>query len=730
MNDGKRLQSNFQTTLGRYTLLRKIGSGGMGDVWLAEDPVLRRQIAIKTLPLHSQRDSEYLQRFAREARAAATLNHPHILLVHDYGEQALADGQSITYIVMPFVAGDTLSDQIALYASRNMLMPAEEALSYLAQAAEAIDYAHTQGIIHRDIKPKNMLLREDHWLLLSDFGIARILTDREQLTQTGVGFGTAEYMAPEQAQGRAAPASDIYSLAVIAYQLFTGQLPFTADTPYAITIQHMTLSPPSLRQFNPALPLALEQVILRGLARDPAQRPPSAQAFVAALRAAYASGPVAGSASMQPGMASAVPALPATRPVFAEGTTRVAGGQPTKGLSRRTVLAGGALFVLAGSSLGIWAITHHAGETGAGMPQGTATATTTKKVTPAPDPNGPSLVLLSHNQPVSSLAWSPQAATLVSAGPDGKVLQWNIAGVAPGTRTVTRPDIALQDVGNNMLLAWSPDASLLAVGNVTAPAFDTSHLSAYATIYTGNLNSAAPGFPNPVAIPNSLYISALAWTPARYCALAVNKANAETQLVFAGPALKGQLTTPVSLPIDLTGQSGFFPSTLAYSPDGTKLAMGAVEGAALASVAIQGTTAHVRLLSTLQINDSGAEIDAVSWSPGGQYLAGMNINSGDGPGSTVVAWNVADGTRRHLGLPDSAVIVQTLAWSPAPASTLLAAGGQDGKVYVWDISGNALPLRTLNGLPAAVQALAWSKDGRWIAAGYQDRNSSILLWKM
>ncbi|HLI07128.1 MAG TPA: serine/threonine-protein kinase [Ktedonobacteraceae bacterium] len=225
MQNGKTAQDTTQVTVGRYRLLQRIGGGSRGEVWLGEDPRLHRQVAIKILPSHNQGAREYIQRFERAARAAA-LNHPRILPVHDYGEQVFPNGQAVTSIVMPYLPGGSLEERTSTLTPTNTPLPPQEALSMLAQAAKAIDYAHAQGILHRDIKPANMLLRDDGWLMLADFGIARILSDQEHLTPTGTGFGTATYMAPEQEQGKAVPASDLYSLAVIAYRLLTGRLLF------------------------------------------------------------------------------------------------------------------------------------------------------------------------------------------------------------------------------------------------------------------------------------------------------------------------------------------------------------------------------------------------------------------------------------------------------------------------------------------------------------------------
>ncbi len=267
--------------LGRYRMVQLLGRGSMAEVWLAEDMQLRRQVAIKLLPVVSRSDQRYLQDFEREARAATELHHPNILPVHDFGQQQIGPDEVITYVVMPLVSGGSLRERIR---QANGPLPTTQALHYLRQAATAIDYAHSRNVLHRDIKPANMLLQQDQ-LLLADFGLARLLPTATQ-GRTYTGVGTPEYMAPEQAQGQPTPASDLYSLAMCAYQLFTGRLPFTSnpdEPPYSVLMKQIQEVPIAPRQFNPALPPAVEQAILRGLAKSPQARPPTCAALVEAI---------------------------------------------------------------------------------------------------------------------------------------------------------------------------------------------------------------------------------------------------------------------------------------------------------------------------------------------------------------------------------------------------------------------------------------------------------------
>jgi hypothetical protein len=262
--------------LGRYHIIEPLGQGGMASVYKAFDTTLERNVAIKIIraDIGSGADSEFLKRFQREAKSLAQLDHPYILKVLDYGDQ---DG--LPYLVMPFLQGGTLKEKMG------QPMPYQEAAALLAPIARALEYAHQQKIIHRDVKPANILISQSGAPILSDFGIAKILSGggSTQLTGAGVGIGTPDYMAPEQWTGTADPRTDIYSLGVVFYQMVTGRLPFSADTPAAVLIKHLRDPLPRPKTFIPSLPDVVEQILFKALAKEPDSRFQTMGEFAATL---------------------------------------------------------------------------------------------------------------------------------------------------------------------------------------------------------------------------------------------------------------------------------------------------------------------------------------------------------------------------------------------------------------------------------------------------------------
>jgi serine/threonine protein kinase len=242
----------------------------MGEVWRADDLLLGRTVAVKVLLPNLSGDPGFAERFRTEARAMAALSDPSIVEVYDYGQ---ADG--IAYLVMPFIKGESLHELL----NRAGPLPPREAMTIVAQAANALQLAHQSGIVHRDVKPGNLLLRPDGRLVLTDFGIARIV-ESNQVTGADVAIGTAAYLAPEQTSGsRVAPATDIYSLGVVAYECLTLTRPFDADSLAGVALIHTRNEPPPLPD---AIPSEVRQVVMRALAKDPEQRWPSAHAMAEA----------------------------------------------------------------------------------------------------------------------------------------------------------------------------------------------------------------------------------------------------------------------------------------------------------------------------------------------------------------------------------------------------------------------------------------------------------------
>ncbi len=721
------LQQVQVEALGRYHVLRRLGRGGMGEVWLCEDERLNRQVAVKTLPAHNQQDKAYVQRFEQEAKAAAALHHPHILSVLDYGQQELPDGTVLTYIVMPYVSGGSLAERATYYRQQKRLMPAEEALTFLTQMAEAIDYAHKQHIIHRDIKPDNMLLRDENWLLLADFGIARMVSSDQPLTTTSRGFGTPEFMAPEQARGRAEATSDNYSLAVVAYLLLTGRLPFQGDTAIATVMQHVIEPPSAPRQFNPLLSPACEQVLLQGLAKDPAQRPALAQEFVTQLARAIRETDYRANSFQTvhdlPELAfkESLPALP----IQAERVP----------LSRRQFLVGSALTATAliGLGSGAWGIARDLSPANTMQLSTQATVSARSSVSGA---NRPLLVLTGHSQAANSLLWSHDSRLLISGGLDNLVLCWDVMRLL---QQPTRPALAplytnlLRCYSDNLLLAWSPDQSRLVIANQNQGAngvdavICTSDLKIQARFTLQSQTGGTPAF------------TGITWPSTRYIVFS-SREQKSTQHTSAVDRIS-------AIDVEQLQQRWSIVTEQNPAHDAITKAYNALIPAPVASNGLLGVVHEKDIVvgqldvatdppvwrQKAKINMTPPQNSANIWSADGAYLIGTNTEI-----STFIytLWQPGKQATYKLTVPDAsdgnAANITYLTTNPTSLSPGVAGGTFDGSVYLWNFRGGAAPVRKLDtgGVVGSVQAIGWSPDGRWLAASFYDQNTSILVWKL
>jgi serine/threonine protein kinase len=757
-NNGNIAPNQSKIMLGRYQLLRRIGRGGMGEVWLGDDPRLRRQVAIKTLPPQNQNDREFASRFERGAQAAATLNHPHILPVHDYGEEHLPNSHTINYIVMPYVGNGSLADHLEKLADQHMGVPEQDAINYLMQMAEAIDYAHEQGIIHRDIKPANMLMRSKDWLMLTDFGIARIVDDPRKQTQTNLGAGTPEYMAPEQAQGRAVAASDTYSLAVIAYQLFTGHLPFQADTSYATIIQHVTMPPPPPRSYNPNLSPAFENVLLRGLAKNPAERYPSARAFVTELQHNLGGGsaeatlvkpphipaeprttggsPLAAATTMED-FATAGPRTTGNFSPHASGAATPVSNAPTPEagkatISRRVLIGGGVAVAIVVAGAGAWqAATHLLPDLQASKKPTTTPVTHTQPtVQGTPDPNGPTFTLLGHDQPVTSLAWSPQKNVLVSAANDNTVKLWNLQQYQQQAAITQNVVTQSTTSGTQMIVAWSQDGKYVAIANT---GINADYSKIYVNLYAGDLSGPPPGYSQPLQVPGVDQIDGMGWIGSRYIITAVYVDGVTSQ-----PKIQiglWDITQPKLQPnlAFIYNQINPIQQRLAVSPDNQYVALPLAINLMIGKTSLNGNNVQWQQIGVPQFNNIATSAEAIAWLPDSRHFIAYN---NDQP-SKLISWDVQNLNKSLISfnLPGNNTILTALTSCPVVGTFRIAAASKDSTIYLWEnFANNASPnpTRALHSgnVKGTVTSLAWSVDGQWLAASYNDTNDTILVWKV
>ena len=396
------------TKLGKYDVQEEIGRGGMGAVYRAYDPTLGRRVAIKVLAPHLTWEQTFIERFVREAQAAAQIKHPNIVTIYDVGQEG-----NWHYFVMEHLEGRTLTEVI----QRQGQIPAQQAVDILRQLAEALDYAHSRDLVHRDVKPSNAMIDAAGHATLNDFGIVQA-AQGSRLTATGTMIGTLEYMSPEQMQGvRVGPRSDQYSLGVVAYEMLTGRVPFKAATTAALIHKVVYEAPPPLRTVRPDLPTAVEQVLSRVLAKDAEARYTSCLQLVEALEQAILGATVAAKRKARPA-GGTQPVTPNVARTPSAPRAPSTGGRPTGKRSIPTIvwaLGGGAvaLFVLMAVIVGIILVAGSGGDDtlAASPPKATSAAL---GVDPAEETATP----LSEDPPMETLAPTEDPIDVQEATPE------------------------------------------------------------------------------------------------------------------------------------------------------------------------------------------------------------------------------------------------------------------------------------------------------------------------
>jgi serine/threonine protein kinase len=439
----------------RYKLRGHLANGGMAGVWEAEDQRLGRTVAVKVLSAHLAEDPVNLGRFQREARAAARLSsHPNVVTVFDVGEH---DGRA--FIVMERMAGGTLADR--LRAGGGGGMEIDEILDWLEEAASALDFGHEHGVVHRDVKPANLLLDAAGHLHVGDFGIARIATE-DTMTTSGQLIGTAAYLSPEQVKGEpATPASDCYSLGIVAFELLTGRRPFGAENVAAQARQHLEAEPPRASEVRGDLPPAVDPVLSRALAKDPGERWPTCTAFVMALERALGQAPAPPPAPRpeppttrtiplrpRPAPAVAAPAPPPERRRSRRAPLLVLLGALALGAAVAAVLLSGgdgASTTTPGNQAGRSTPTHRQSRS---VPTSTTPGTTTPTAPPA---TSPTTTTTTPTTSGSASALEARGHALLASDPAGAVPVLQQAARATGRST----DECLQPAADCLTYAYA-----------------------------------------------------------------------------------------------------------------------------------------------------------------------------------------------------------------------------------------------------------------------------------
>ncbi len=694
-------------TLGHYQLTELLGMGGMGAVYRAHQQSLNREVAIKVLEPSLASEAGYLERFNREAQVAASLEHPNIVPVYDYGTQ---DGFS--YVAMRLLHGGSLADRINQQQDGTKpLSPLPQIARMLNQLASALDYAHKRGVIHRDIKPGNVMFDEQGRPYLVDFGIAKLLEASTLLTQSGQIMGTPAYMPPEQwLDEQITPASDQYALAILVYQMVTGHLPFYAEGggPYAMMNKHMRETTRPMREWRPDAPEAVEWAILRAMAKQPADRYPSVMAFAQAFARAVKDGET----QLSPqGIPTAV--LPPTNEV-APPTPTSAATAPMKKSPRRRWLGCSlfvtlgvlalAVFLFASERQGNSAVlptqivlnTAEPTSTSTRTPTMTRTPTTTPDLTETaavewtaqaeqdltltaqawtPVPDRYQYELWGQSGAIRSLAYNPDGSILASGSDDATISLWE-------TSTAQQFSSLTGHSGAVRSLAFYPDSSLL------ASASDDGTIGMW-DVYGGASFGYLEG--HGAAVTGVLFSADGGW-------LASSGADGNVRV--------WDMTTWGEM-VALPGY-GAAMKCVAFSPDGTLLVAGGEDGNIFVWQAADLSVAPVSMLG------HSAAVNHLAFSPDGAYLASA---SDDG---AVIVWEIASLSALNTFYGSA---MRTVAFGPN--GDLLAGAGDDGVVWLWEI-GSWAELAQLWGYGQTVWDVAISPDGGTLASGNQD--ARVIFW--
>ncbi len=694
--------------LGNYRLTRLLGRGGFAEVYLGQHIRLNLQAAIKVL--HTQLADDDIENFHREAQTIASLIHPHIVRILDFD---LKDG--VPFLVIDYAPNGSLRRQ----HRKGSVLPLPTIISYVRQVAAALQYAHEQKLIHRDVKPENMLLGRHSEVLLSDFGIA-IITQSSHYQDTQDMAGTIAYMAPEQIQAHPRPASDQYALGIVVYEWLCGARPFTGSFT-EIAVKHAMTPPPSLRQRLPTIPTEVEQVVLTALAKDPGQRFASVQAFATALeQASRMAAPQQGTHTL-PQSVPSQPLIPESRlssqlqvpPTLAAGPAETSWQRvrPPEGathwtspdqshaqpvqrvqreLSRRRMVLGLVGLTLVAGTVSWFALSH--------SPSLSSLIPTPKPVirTPTPIPLGTRLYTYrGHSDGVWSAAWSPDGRRIASGSWDKTAQVWD---ASDGSQAFT-----YRGHSNRVWsVAWSPDGRHIASGSQdhTVQVWDASTGATLFT-YRGHSNG----------------VNAVAWS-----------ADGGRIASGAGDSGKGDYTVQVW---DASTGATLFTYrshsdivwAIAWSPDGRRIASGSADKTVQVWDAVGGDSVATDGSQAFTYRGHSNWVNAVAWSPDGRRIASGSADQ------TVQVWDtvggdsvVTDGSQAFTYRGHSNW-VNAVAWSPDGRH--IASGSADKTVQVWNATDGSQAY-TYRGHSGAVSAVSWSPDGRRIASGSLDK--TVQVW--